>query len=411
MAPDNERDIVVGLQSIKLTDNARTGLQLMPTPAYMYIDSLMPQIWLPLDACKKFEDAFGLVYDNATDLYLVNNTLHSSLVASGANVTFTIGGSTTGGPTVDIVLPYAAFDQQAKAPYMGLTQTQTYFPLRRAQNETQYVLGRTFLQEAYLIVDWERQNFTVSPCNWVASLPQNIVPILSINETNSLNTTSSTSPSNQPPKGGISIGAIVGIAIGVVAVFFCLGCFLAWRYLSRRHKRQLEELRAEKGEGDKGNILTKPELQGSEVNRANSSESGTLLKPGFSSTTGTLSSNPDSPAPPSEVEAKERPVFEMPGDEPVRQEAAGRQLGEKEAMVVREARINGVDPNPTPPPSAGHQTRRAPVSPSEVSRVVGSEAELISPVSTNSHLQRVLSPVSLSSANSDPNRRRFSFED
>ena len=36
-----------------------------------------------------------------------------------------------------------------------------YFPLRRANGESQYILGRTFLEEAYVIADYERMNFTV----------------------------------------------------------------------------------------------------------------------------------------------------------------------------------------------------------------------------------------------------------
>jgi len=53
---------------------------------------------------------------------------------------------TAGGDTVRIVLPYAAFD--LKAEYPLVQNTSYYFPLKHAANETQYTLGRTFLQEA-----------------------------------------------------------------------------------------------------------------------------------------------------------------------------------------------------------------------------------------------------------------------
>ncbi|MBE7180228.1 MAG: hypothetical protein INR71_03300 [Terriglobus roseus] len=51
-----------------------------------------------------------------------------------------------------------------------------------------------------------------------------------------------------------------------------------------------------------------------------------------------------------EADSKQRQIFEMPGDMPAAQEAGGRQLSEKETMMVREARINGVGPPPPPPP-------------------------------------------------------------
>lgn len=81
-------------------------------------------------------------------MYFVNDTLHQSLTAINPNITFQIGDTTTGGPTVDIVLPYASFDLLASYP-MVLNATR-YFPLQRATNESQYTLGRAFLQEAYV---------------------------------------------------------------------------------------------------------------------------------------------------------------------------------------------------------------------------------------------------------------------
>jgi len=79
-------------------------------------------------------------------MYWVNDTLHEQLLSFNVNVTFAIGDTTIGGPTVQIVLPYASFDLEAKLPFA--LDTMRYFPLQRAVNETQYTLGRAFLQEA-----------------------------------------------------------------------------------------------------------------------------------------------------------------------------------------------------------------------------------------------------------------------
>ncbi len=111
-----------------------------------FIDSTIPHIWLPLSVCQAFEQAFGISFDPITELYLVNNTLHRALVAQNASVTFKIGNTVSSRQTVDIVLPYASFDLNISYPVVE--NSTRYFPIRRAANESQYTLGRTFLQEA-----------------------------------------------------------------------------------------------------------------------------------------------------------------------------------------------------------------------------------------------------------------------
>jgi hypothetical protein len=63
-------------------------------------------------------------------------------------VKFQLGVTPKGGPSVDIVLPYAAFDLEASYPLVR--HPTRYFPLKRAANDSQYTLGRAFLQEAYV---------------------------------------------------------------------------------------------------------------------------------------------------------------------------------------------------------------------------------------------------------------------
>jgi hypothetical protein len=78
----------------------------------------------------------------------VNDTIHSSLQSLNPSVTFKLGNTISEGPTIEIKLPYNAFDLQASWPiYPNATN---YFPLRRAANDTQYIIGRTFLQEAFV---------------------------------------------------------------------------------------------------------------------------------------------------------------------------------------------------------------------------------------------------------------------
>jgi hypothetical protein len=139
---DVSRDLLVGIQTIT------SGTQsLLPTGVIALIDSTVAEIWLPVEACQRFEEVFGIVWDADLELYVVNSTIHDNLRSENPSMTFTIGSSTTGNDFVDIALDYASFDLTASWPLAG-NETIPYFPLRQAQNDTQYVLGRTFLQQS-----------------------------------------------------------------------------------------------------------------------------------------------------------------------------------------------------------------------------------------------------------------------
>lgn len=146
MADDVTRDLVVVLQSISYSGS--TSATLLSDPINIFIDSTDPNLWLPDEVCTAFEDAFGLTLDDASGLYLINDTHHTTLMDSDAEVSFRLSDVTSGGDSVRIVLPYNAFDLQAEYPLVD--NTSYYFPLKRAANSTQYTLGRTFLQEAYV---------------------------------------------------------------------------------------------------------------------------------------------------------------------------------------------------------------------------------------------------------------------
>jgi hypothetical protein len=99
-----------------------------------------------------------LTWDNSTELYLVNGSLHDTLMLQNATLAFIIGNLK--GSSVNITFPYGAFDLTASPPLV--TNTSRYFPFKRAADSTQWTLGRTFFQEAYVTADYERGNFSVS---------------------------------------------------------------------------------------------------------------------------------------------------------------------------------------------------------------------------------------------------------
>lgn len=141
-------NFTVDIGTIFLTTDGGTAiLKTSDTSISAFIDSTTPYIYLPLYLCQQFEESFGLTWDSAVQAYLVNDTLHSALLENNTSVTFNLGNSSTiPGEGFNISLPYGAFDLIAEAPLV--TNSSRYFPLMRAANESQYTLGRTFLQEA-----------------------------------------------------------------------------------------------------------------------------------------------------------------------------------------------------------------------------------------------------------------------
>lgn len=227
--PDIGRDLVVNLKSI--TSDKSSPSDLLPNgQVSVYLDSTISTIWLPRTSCDVFESAFNLTYNSTIGHYLVNDSLHDDLLALNPSITFTLVNST--GSEVDITLPYAAFDLEVSYPIVENGTTSRYFPLQRAANETQYTLGRTFFQEAYLIADYDNGNFTVAPCAWDEAkvADTHLGSILSPENAERANNASQPSGSSS-----FSSGAIAGVVVGVVAVIALLILAL---WLIRRKKNK-----------------------------------------------------------------------------------------------------------------------------------------------------------------------------
>ena len=221
------RDLSANLQSITTSKGSPSNL-LPDGSISIFIDSTVPELWLPESACAAFEDAFGIEYNTNYGRYLITAAQREKLLAQNAEIKFTIGPNVKGGATVDITLPYQAFDLQVQFPIVQNPNTSYYFPLQRAANDTQYTLGRTFLQEAYVIADYERLNFSVSQCRWEQDKvsTQNIIDILSPNAASS----------NQVDTEVLSTAAIAGVAVGGAALIGVTG--LAIFFIRRRRNAE-----------------------------------------------------------------------------------------------------------------------------------------------------------------------------
>ena len=207
------------------------------------IDSSTPYLWLPEALCNSFAEALGLQYNDTLQLYTfgTNATRHETLVNWNLTFTFEVTDLPGSSKIVSLALPYDAFDLQLSYPYPGLVNANLftppikYFPLRKASNSSQYTIGRAFLQETYLTVDYERNNFSISQA------------VFDTNALNDVNLVDITRPRNsvfKGPKtsasqhrlGSRQIGWIAGVIVGGLAIVALLCIWLLRRRRSQRRK-------------------------------------------------------------------------------------------------------------------------------------------------------------------------------
>ena len=215
----------VPVQSVTASNTLIGDATLLSNNITALIDSDLPYLYLPNAVCKKFETAFGLSWDASQQLYLLNDTVHYKLRNENPTVMFSLGLSAA--EVLNITLPYQAFDLQVTQP---IAENGTnYFPLRCSSNATQYVLGRAFLQETYLFVDYEKSSLSLSQAQF-----SNASDIVTINHSAS-DPASGVTPVNSTNE-GLGHGAIAGIAIGASAAVVLLLSLLF--FLSRRSRRR-----------------------------------------------------------------------------------------------------------------------------------------------------------------------------
>lgn len=229
----------VVVSSAASSNNWTTPVQLLNTADRVsaVIDSTTPYLWLPESVCNRFAESLGLTYNQSLNIYTFDGNPSQHDVLENAQLTFTFALSDiqSSGDDVNITLPYEAFDLQLTFPaipgtnYGDANSTAYYFPLKQATNEAQYTIGRAFLQEAYLITDYERNTFSIHQAVHVAN-PIGNTSIVSI--TRPSDSTLSPPPTTSSKR--LSTGAIVGIVVGVAIVVALIG-FALYTFLRKRH--------------------------------------------------------------------------------------------------------------------------------------------------------------------------------
>jgi hypothetical protein len=238
MPSSTNNTLVVGVQSILYHDSTDYSLT-EPSPGFLAtIDSTLPFLYLPDDICDRFADKFRLQFDNRTGLYTVNDTAHEYNLEQNADVTFKISGDIDISLDAStITLPYAAFDLQASFPIYA--KATNYFPIKKSNNGN-FVLGRTFLQEAYIIVDYERANFTIAPAAFSNPMPEPEIVTIFGKGYVPPSATSTSAPASSGMN-ALTPASVTGIVAGIVIILLLLGvgAFFFWKKQRAPRKEQI----------------------------------------------------------------------------------------------------------------------------------------------------------------------------
>lgn len=200
------------------------------------IDSSTPFLWLPEPVCDALATALNLTYNETLQLYVFSNDTSPELLTSW-NLTFTFSLSNLPGSSdnIELTIPYDAFNLQLSYPFPHLdanfsSPPTNYFPVRRAANTTQYTIGRAFLQETYLTVDYERNSFYLSQAVFSPEALGNVNLLAITRPADSTWPGSVTASRHDGLSTGAKAGVGVGAAAGAVVAVLCLLLF----YVRRR---------------------------------------------------------------------------------------------------------------------------------------------------------------------------------
>lgn len=207
-----------GRQSVTVSNQS----QITTFPAI--IDSTQPYLYLPSTICDRFQSLLGLTYDAEAELYILNSTQKDRISQTLQSIVIQISDTLEGKNVTSFTFPAAAFEAYASWPFFP--DPTPMFPIRRGGNT--FILGRTFLQEAYVIADFERRNFTVAQATFQDPVPRsNLVPIY--NATTAFNLEEPKSKFNRGAIAGIVLGTVIGLLIIAGLAFYLLRRCMAKR--------------------------------------------------------------------------------------------------------------------------------------------------------------------------------------
>ncbi|KAK6708968.1 hypothetical protein SNK04_009913 [Fusarium graminearum] len=216
---------------------------------YAVIDSTTSYLWLPDEVCDQFAQALNLTYNSTFNLYTISNDQYREYSKDESfDLTFVLSSfddnDDFGDPydvsgIVNITLPLRALVGLLQYPFMP-DEIQygdpaiPYFMLRKAQNSTTYILGRSFLQESYLITKYDEGTFSIHQALFPGGPVTDYKPSAIEQSDNSPYPPPKAQDSGKGLSGAQTVGIGVGVGLGTFVV--CAVALVTWLYCRRRRK-------------------------------------------------------------------------------------------------------------------------------------------------------------------------------
>lgn len=203
-----------------------------------HIDSSRPYIYLPSSLYNEIAEILDLRYDNRSNTLIVSDEREKVLKAQKPSISFTLTPLSRNKMSVEpvtITMPYESIVLKLEYPLAKLNQSVHYVPIRKADDPAQYVLGRAFLQNAYIVSDYERRSFSIHQ----ATLQNGDGPEPSIRSILITNTTTNSLDSWRQVKKPLSRSSVLGISIGAIFLTLINSSLAAYMCYKRRQESKV----------------------------------------------------------------------------------------------------------------------------------------------------------------------------
>ncbi|RDW66360.1 hypothetical protein BP6252_09995 [Coleophoma cylindrospora] len=172
---DRDTAISVNLKNLSI-DGISSAENLLSEGVVATFDSSASFLSLPSKTCDVLGSLLGLQLDQRSGIYTYNSSMYKELQASKPNMTFSFSNMGKKHVQTNITLSYQSLAFLGNPPVF--TVPTWFFPMKVAKNESQAILGRAFFQEAYAIIDYDRNNFTIGQATF--SNESNIITIKAV---------------------------------------------------------------------------------------------------------------------------------------------------------------------------------------------------------------------------------------
>ncbi|OJJ31392.1 hypothetical protein ASPWEDRAFT_45330 [Aspergillus wentii DTO 134E9] len=248
------KDIGLGVATGGSPWNFTRKDNMLPSPAHVQVDPTRPYLYLPKSTCDSIATWLPVTYNESLGLYFWNesDSQYKDITSSAAYLSFSFYANNSGSYNTTIKVPFKLLDLTLQEPLVA--QNTSYFPCFASDDNT-YILGRAFLQAAFLGANYVKGN---NEGYWF--LAQAPGPSYSIPSPENINVEdqyigksgytfegtwdghwnglAADESEASKPSSGLSSGAKAGIGVGVaVAGVILIGAF-AWVMILRRRRGQ-----------------------------------------------------------------------------------------------------------------------------------------------------------------------------